>query len=315
MHLGSISFCDRIGYNIKSNDVKKNILDAIESKFNIKIIQKHYFKVEGDVSMKHITATPHSVAIRTNGNPYLLYFTTYDGTPIMYFIDKKIHPNYQLPRILIGRGQFNEDLFKDTLMDGEMVKLNDNKWCFMINDIIGYKGTYMIRKTLPERLDILYTLLENEYTPDDTMDVCMFRVKQYFNLCVDTLNNITLQDYPFTIRGIYFWAHNLKYKPKLLNIDESVIKDVNVKIKEQPDFNMNITKRELMLSKTDTPDIYKVSNDKGIDLGVACVQSIKLSLQLREVFKKSTVATGSKRFLCVWNEKWSKWVPEEHLKD
>tara|TARA_E500000331_G_scaffold354980_1_gene409361 strand:- start:2987 stop:3934 length:948 start_codon:yes stop_codon:yes gene_type:complete len=315
MHLGSISFCDRIGYNIKSNEVKKNILDALETKFLIKIIQKHYFKVEGDVSMKHITATPHSVTIRTNGNPYLLYYTTYDGTPIMYFIDKKIHPSYQLPRIIIGRGQFDEELFKDTLLDGEMVKLNDNRWCFMINDIIAYKGMHLIKKTLPDRLNIIYNLLETEYTQDTNMDVCMYRVKQYFNLCVDTLEKIKFIKYPFTIRGIYFWAYNLKYKPKLINIDDSVIKDVNVKIKEQPDFNISISKRELLLTKTDTPDIYNVSNDRGNDLGIACVQSLSLSLWLREIFKKSTVANSSKRFLCVWNEKWSKWVPEDHLKD
>lgn len=315
MHLGSISFCDRVGFNIKSNEVKQNILNVLDQRFGIKIIQKHYYKVEGDVSMKHITATPHAVTVRSNGNPYLIYFTIYDGVHIIYFIDKKIHQNYQLPRILIGRGQFGRELFADTLLDGEMIKLKDGRWCFLINDIVVYKGTHMVRKTLPERIKVLYHLLEHEYTPDSTMDVCIYRVKQYYNLSADTLHRIRHQNFPYSIRGIYFWAYNLKYKPKLLNIDDSVIKDVSVIVKDKPDFNTSITKRELVIQKTDTPDIYRVLDKKGTDLGIACVQSIDLSLKLREIFKFATVTSSSKNFLCSWEEKWSKWKPESLVRD
>lgn len=315
MHLGSISFCDRVGFNIKSNEIKQSILDVLDQKFGIKIIQKHYYKVEGDVSMKHITATPHAVTVRSNGNPYFLYFTIYDGIEIVYFIDKKIHQNYQLPRILIGRGQFDKDLFTDTLLDGEMIKLNDNRWCFLINDIIVYKGVHMVRHALPDRLKTLYYLLENEYTTDSTMDMCIYRVKQYFNLSVDTLHKIQHNNFPYSIRGIYFWAYNLKYKPKLLNIDDSVIKNVTATVKDEPEFNASITKKELTIQKTDTPDIYKVTDKKGNDFGIASVQSIELSLKLREIFKMTTVTNYSKRFLCSWDEKWSKWIPETLVKD
>ena len=76
MHLGVISFCDRIAYNIKSNDVKTDILEEIDKKYNIKIIQKHFFRLTEE-SVNHIIATPHVVSIRSNGNPYFLYFTKY----------------------------------------------------------------------------------------------------------------------------------------------------------------------------------------------------------------------------------------------
>ena len=42
MHLGVISFCNRVAHNIKSNDIKTEILNEIEQKYNIKIIQKHF---------------------------------------------------------------------------------------------------------------------------------------------------------------------------------------------------------------------------------------------------------------------------------
>jgi hypothetical protein len=46
MHTGIISFCDRVAYNIKSNDIKDNILNYIYTLYNIRIIQKHYHKLD-----------------------------------------------------------------------------------------------------------------------------------------------------------------------------------------------------------------------------------------------------------------------------
>ena len=154
MHLGIISFCDRVAYNIKSNDIKNDILEEIDKKYNVKIIQKHFFRLT-DESVSHITATPHVVSIRTNGNPYFLYFTKYDDKEIIYFIDKKIHPTYQLPRIIITKGLFDPNLFNGTLIDGEMVCCYNKKWIFLISDIISYKGEHLTKFQLPERLAML----------------------------------------------------------------------------------------------------------------------------------------------------------------
>ena len=46
MQTGIISFADRVAYNIKSNDIKDIILDNLFSLYGIRIIQKHYFKLD-----------------------------------------------------------------------------------------------------------------------------------------------------------------------------------------------------------------------------------------------------------------------------
>ena len=131
MHTGIISFADRIVHNIKTNDTKDMILEQLYSLYNIKIIQKHYHKVD-EHNIKHLKNNPHLLCLRFNGNPYLIYFTLHNDIPIIYLIDKKIHPGYQKPRILLLRGMFDEALFKNTLIDGEMVKCNNGKWIFLI---------------------------------------------------------------------------------------------------------------------------------------------------------------------------------------
>ena len=42
MQTGYISFCDSTAFNIKSGNVKQDILKTIENLSNIKIIQKHF---------------------------------------------------------------------------------------------------------------------------------------------------------------------------------------------------------------------------------------------------------------------------------
>ena len=303
MHLGVISFCDRVAHNIKSNDIKTEILEEIDKKYNVKIIQKHFFKLNDD-SVSHITATPHVVTIRSNGNPYFLYFTKYDDKEIIYFIDKKIHPTYQLPRIIIVKGLFDSNLFNGTLIDGEMVCCFNKHWVFLISDIIAYKGEHLLKYQLPDRITLINNMLENEYTPDKPMDICSFRIKPYFNLCNDTLNSIESIKFPFSVRGIYFWAYNLKYKPKLMNINDTIIQNVTIKTKDNPEFITKPTTNLKTISKTDLPDVYKVKEDNKY----LSIQTIEQSHMLRNIFK-DTPLNFTKSIECIYCSKFDKWIP------
>ena len=303
MHLGVISFCDRVAHNIKSNDIKTEILEEIDKKYNVKIIQRHFYKLNDD-SISHIIATPHVITIRSNGNPYFLYFTKYDDKEIIYFIDKKIHPTYQLPRIIITKGLFDSNLFNGTLIDGEMVCSFHKKWVFLISDIIAYKGEHLVKYQLPDRITLINNMLENEYTSDYPMDICNFRIKPYFNLCVDTLNNIENMKFPFSVRGIYFWAYNLKYKPKLLNINDTIIQNVTIKTKDNPEFITKPITNIKTIMKTDLPDVYKVKEDNKY----LSIQTITQSHMLRNIFK-DTPLNFNKSIECKYSDKFDKWIP------
>lgn len=233
---GIISFSDRVAFNIKSNGLKDTILDQMKTLYNIKILQRHHHNL--DNSNVNFILSNHLMNLRSNGNRYYLYFTLYNNIETIYFIDKKIHPGYQRPRIIFGRGLFDKKLFKNTLLDGEMVKCKDNRWTFLINDIICYEGDFLNRKMLPERLKIIYNLLEYQYTPDETIDVCNYKVKRYFNMYKESIENIMelSSNLNYTCRGIYIWPYDIKYKPKLYNFDESSVINVVRKTKDITEF-------------------------------------------------------------------------------
>jgi hypothetical protein len=233
---GIISFSNRIALNIKSNEHKDCILDDLNSLYKIKILQRHHHNL--DSTNINVVTTNHMMNLRSNGNRYYLYFTLYKDVETMYYIDKKIHPGYQRPRIIFGRGLFDKKLFKNTLLDGELVKCKDASWTFLINDIICYEGKYLNNKTLPQRLEIIYNLLEKQYTPDSTIDVCNYKVKSYYNMykeSIDELHKLS-NNLNYTCRGIYIWPYDLKYKPKLYNFDDASVIDVIRKTKDITEF-------------------------------------------------------------------------------
>lgn len=327
---GIISFSNRIAFNIKSNDHKDLILHDLYTKYNIKILQRHHHNL--DSNNVNFILSNHMMNLRSNGNRYYLYFTLYNDIETMYYIDKKIHPGYQRPRIIFGRGLFDKKLFRNTLLDGEMVKCKDDTWTFLINDIICYEGIHLANKTLPERLDIIYNLLNKQYTPDKTIDVCNYKIKSYFNMFKESIEEIEKisKELNYTCRGIYIWPYNLKYKPKLYNFDDSNIVEVVRKTKDITEFKtinatQTVSKQEicnstntvisendkvLYLTKTNEPDIYNVYDKEDIKnmMGIALVQTLRDSKMLRMAFKDKNAMTII-GFICKYNDKFQKWQP------
>lgn len=225
MHTGEISFCDKTAFNIKSDDTKQYILDRLEKTYGIKIIQKHFEKFTPS-SHKIIQSNPHLICVRSNGNPYYLYLMRYNFIQYCIFIDKKVQHGYFLPRMIIMQVHFNEDLFDDTLFEGEMAKAKDGRWYYVVNDVIAWKGRHLTDVNLPKRINLLYNIVQNEYHYDvyDPFRVC---VKKYFRYdeIQDVLNDY-LSEVPYTVRGLYFRPLYTRFRDVLYNFDDTLIKKV-----------------------------------------------------------------------------------------
>jgi hypothetical protein len=256
----------------------------------------------------------------------------------------KIHTGYEKPRIILARGLFDKSLFKNTLLEGEMVKTNENKWIFMINDIIAYEGKKLDNLILPERLKIIYNLLNDKHTPDKICDVCEYKIKSYYYLSKESLKELIniSKTLNYTSRGIYFYSYYLKHKPKLYNFDENVIINVQKKIKDVTEFkeisqpqissntitsnfiltsnilpkveNNNDDFKYLWIAKTDNADIYYLYDNFNIltsnKIGIALVPTLRDSINLRNNFKDKNL-TYTIKYKCKYNEKFNKYYPIE----
>lgn len=269
MQIGYISFCDSTAFNIKSENVKKNILNTIESLTGIKIIQRH-FNNFNDNHFKKLNDIPHLVSLKSNGNPYLLFLTRINFTNISIFIDKKIQPGYFLPRMIVSYFQFDDSLYSNTLFDGEMVKIKGNKWNFILNDIYIHKNNNLSNQNIFNRLDIIYNILNSDVNVNH-YDICNFKLNKYFKY---SEMKYMVEEYKpklnYTCRGIYFTPLYFKFKKVLYNFDSTLVNSVKrVKYQNNNEFmssNSSIIKNHNQNQNRNIPISIKKDEPKNTNI-------------------------------------------------
>lgn len=327
MQIAEISFADKIAYNIKADDTKRYILDELEKKYMLKIITKHHERFDEKL-MPMINNNPHLICARSNGNPYFLHMLRYNYTNYCIFIDKKIQQGYYYPRMIICNFHFAEDIFDDTIFEGEMVKTKSGNWVFLLNDVLVLKGKYLQDVNFIKRINFLYDVMKNDFHADD-MDICHFGIKKYLKYdALDELLTKHIPKLPYTCRGLYFKPLFLRFKEILVNFDDSVVKKVerkkykhvsNFLLNEQPSVPEITTKQQAQpqstnsqmfnVRKTSNPDIYELFDAKSNQLiGVAAVPTMKISKAMRLLFEHKNVVDKI-ALPCEFSDKFNKWIP------
>lgn len=136
------------------------------------------FKVEGKyysfLNKKNLNSLKNYkffVLLKSFGKNYVLFLTNIDEKNYCIFINKKNNV------MNIVKLDFDSELFDGTLLDGEIVKNNENKYIFLINDLPYYRGNSLITKNFEERNNILNNLLKNNYKMDNDLYIVK---KNYF---------------------------------------------------------------------------------------------------------------------------------------
>ena len=236
-NLGTISFCDRAAFNVKSDAFKAAVVARLEA-FGARILRRHVdpfvapAAVPGQTpnaqNQNQVLRGPQMVCLRSHGNPYLLLFTRNDdGGGMLLFVDRKIQPGYTVPRVVLAHGRFDDALFDGTVVDGEMVKTRAGAWVFLANDLLALEGRPVV-PSLSARLAALVAVFSDQRrTPDAELDPCAYQVKRHLPLCEEGLRTLRSMegeiDYP--TRGMlvrpaeappYVRARFLEYDPSLV---------------------------------------------------------------------------------------------------
>jgi hypothetical protein len=241
--LGEISFCNKIGHNIKSSETKEKIVQRLDNEYGIKIVRKHFEKLDHNSSLNRKTLGklgkyPYIAGLRSNGNPYLLYLTKIAGCNQILFIDKKIQDNYFLPRIITTKMRFDEDLFvKETVFEGEMIRIDNDTWIFLIHDLMVYQGQLQKNNVIMDRINMIYDILRDKFV-EDSKNLFKVQVKKYVTL--DNLQELVsefMPTLPYVCRGVYFRPLYSEILDILYNFDDSLIKDtMRVKYQKKDQF-------------------------------------------------------------------------------
>ena len=97
----------------------------------VKLSYKNYLEIN-TVSAIHDTTLSC-----TDSSQYVNGFqNNLNNVNYCFFIDRKIKQGYTYPRIISVKYRFSDDVFNDTLFDGELVKDKNNNWMFLIHNLI-----------------------------------------------------------------------------------------------------------------------------------------------------------------------------------
>lgn len=281
---------------------------------------------------------------------YFLFLTKLNDIKLCFLVEKKKPVNdakiYQL------RFHFKDELFKNTLMTGQMVLTSNDKmqerveitsyfsdifpnmkreistatnqpkkqWIFLLNDLWLYlnKDVSLI---LSQRRVRLQEILNKKWNPDPRTDNFYFKIQNYYNYSniFDFLKN-QRKEFPYQINDSKVIFTCSKGFPNenvyLINLSMKIPKqDSNGAYFKNGEWKINHTKqhinvpqkskKELVLKKSEYPDVYWLfKNDKKLEKP-ALVQTDTDSKKIKELFKdKSEI-----KIYCKWVEKFEKWKP------
>ena len=207
--LSNISFCDKQCSNINDNKVKNAIVNYLDNKYTIQIISRGY-NVINPQNLRIVSNHQHILTPMTNGNPYLLYLTKIDGINCCIYIDRKLKDGYTYPKMHCVKYNFSDELFeKETVFSGELVKDNERRWVFILDNILIYKGILTNEKIVISRFELIHNILNKEYTLDKFIEICPIQVKRLFlyNQIEEMINDF-IPYLSYICKGIIFYTLN-----------------------------------------------------------------------------------------------------------
>ena len=311
-----ISFCNKSAINIINSDAKQLIMDSLSENYGINMKHK-YANLLNKNSMQYLSKQPHLISIKTGGSNYFLYLTKLDDINTCLFIDRKVKQGYTLPRIISAKFRFSDDLFNGTLLDGELVRDNENNWMFLLSNLLVYKGT-SVEKNIVWKYNTMYDMLTNEYTKDPVLDICYLFVKRLFKYNeYSKMITMYIPNLKYNIRGIYFNTLNTKHCNHLFMYPRNM-NSTAVPFNKQTTKNVNnsvMLDKNFLLRKTEQPDIYHlyIMKDNAIAYyNVALIQKLKTSKIIKKWFTENEKNEKNETIVkCNFNSKFKKWEVQE----
>jgi hypothetical protein len=251
-----ISFCNKKAFNIIDDSFKESVLDSLKKNYYITIKDRNFYIINSS-NIKYIGNNPYILSVKSIGSLYYLFLTKIDGVKHCIFIDRKVKEGHSYPRMMSVIYRFDDELFNETLFDGEIVKTEDDDWFYIINNLVLYKGELMKNKNIIVKINQVYDILTNNYIKDDHIEICPLYVKRLFGYHEwDYVIREYIPSLKYKTRGLYFEGiRNLKNHLYLFQKHQTFTKMAsnvvvsNTTADEEPEHKIKVNKGKVSKSQ------------------------------------------------------------------
>lgn len=230
----------------------------------------------------------------TDGIHCLLFFTTYQNRMRSYIIHESDN------KIICTRFRVSPEIYKGTLLDGELVYTRDGKWVFLVNETIMLEN-----KLVSYNLDA--DMLGNRYKSDFVLEIAEIRFNKLYSL--NELKRLTTQELvemDYQVKGLYLYKLTTT-NDNYIKIDDRYYLTIQTPKKEEEEISDNIDSDKVVrykLMDTFLPDVFQLL-DGETKIGIAFIPNIEMSQKINEGFKKKEILTVD----CKYSKKFKKWYP------
>jgi hypothetical protein len=167
-------FCRKKTLQIISEETICEIKSLIKNIGSFNIDSKYYSFLNRK-NIGDLKEGRYNVSLSTFGKKFVMFITNYKNKKYCLFINKKDET------MTIVQLKFSNEIFDGSLFEGELVKNEDEKWIFLINDVMYYKGENIVTHNFNERQDIIDDFIKNEYEYDKNQGFLLSK-KMYYEL-------------------------------------------------------------------------------------------------------------------------------------
>ena len=303
---------------------------------NINVSGK-YYSFLNKKNLDNLKSNRFHVLLKSFGKNYILFLTSYENKNYCVFINKK---NLVMNIVQI---KFTANLYKGTLMDGEIVKNEDNKYIFLINDIAYYEGESLITKNFEYRHSIIEKIMNNNYELDEDLYIVKkeyFHVNEINHLVNEYMNVLNYKCSGLIFKNNYNFSDNYLFNFPECRSDSKILKNgvtvdnQKVVIEEEENVfgeveNVNQEANQIerttckfLINPTKMPDIYELycysSNNNIEKHSLASIPDIDTSIYIKSLLNfdnlEENVLSRLRKNKCIYVEcnyhkMFKKWIP------
>lgn len=214
-------------FEIQQKDVREEVFRNVKRIGNYNVTSKYYTFLNKR-NLSEIKGSDFRISLSSYGKKFLLFLTTYQEKKKSIFINKKNEVMMDTSFKFLG------DLYQGTLLDGELVKNDENKWIYIINDVPYYKGENMITKSFEERQRVIVHILDHERMVSDGTDTTYISKKIYFeyknlqDMCKRFRESLNYKTSGVWFRNIFNYGDNYLYVFPECRTDHQILNPVVV---------------------------------------------------------------------------------------
>ena len=186
--------------------------------------------------------------------------------------------------MIFVRYRFDDEIFNNTLLEGELLKDKSGKWSFIIEDIHVFCNKQMSKySNFIDRIDAIYKMMNDMYTPDKNLETIPLYVKKYFTYNdVNYLQETYINEINYNFQGVYF-TYILSKHPRLIFLTNCLEGDKKITENrdnsKKPENNLDYSKKTD--NKQNNTFILQKPNEEKLEMTLQNQISLKINIHLK----------------------------------